>query len=217
MSVPAKLPVPPPAAPSTVSITLHRGDTLWALSRSHATTVATLQALNDLGHSTLIYAGRTLLLPATPTAQAHHPAVFAPGRAAASAADNHIQAPMHTAPNSAAAVAVAFAEQQLGVPYLWGGTTASGYDCSGLIQAAWHAAGVELPRTTYDQVNAGTRISRDQLQPGDLVFSYGLGHVQLYIGHSAVIEAPHTGATVQYSPLPPASQVDAYIRVHATG
>jgi len=206
---------------TVLRITLHRGDTLWALSRSHGTTVATLQALNGLGHSTLIYAGRTLLVPATtasPRTPAHRPAVSTPpGHPSASAVDNHVQAPANAAPTGAAAVAVAFAERQLGVPYLWGGTTASGYDCSGLIQAAWRAAGIDLPRTTYDQINAGTRINRDQLRPGDLVFSNGLGHVQLYIGHGTVIEAPHTGATVQYSPLPAPGQVDAYVRVNPAG
>jgi cell wall-associated NlpC family hydrolase len=110
-------------------------------------------------------------------------------------------------------VAVAFAERQLGVPYLWGGTGNGGYDCSGLVQAAWHAAGIDLPRTTYDQADTGSRVTRDQLQPGDLVFSNNDGHVQMYIGGGRVIEAPHTGATVQFSPLPQPDQVDAYVRL----
>jgi cell wall-associated NlpC family hydrolase len=94
-----------------------------------------------------------------------------------------------------------------------GGTGDGGYDCSGLVQAAWRIAGVGLPRTTYEQAHAGTRITRADLEPGDLVFSNGDGHVQLYAGHGTVIQAPHTGAYVDYSPLPPPGQLDAYVRV----
>jgi hypothetical protein len=103
--------------------------------------------------------------------------------------------------------------RQLGTPYRWGGTGDGGYDCSGLIQAAWHAAGVDLPRTTTAQAQAGTRVTRDQLRSGDLVFTEGYGHVQLYAGAGRVIEAAHTGTLVRYAPLPGPELVDAYVRV----
>ncbi|WP_030903659.1 C40 family peptidase [Streptomyces sp. NRRL F-5126] len=94
--------------------------------------------------------------------------------------------------------ALAFARAQLGKPYVWGATGPSSYDCSGLTQAAWRAAGVDLPRTTYDQVNAGTRVSTDDLQPGDLVFFYSdISHVGMYIGGGMMIHAPHPGADVR--------------------
>ncbi|MFD6100224.1 C40 family peptidase [Nocardiopsis flavescens] len=83
-----------------------------------------------------------------------------------------------------------FARAQIGKPYVWGGTGPDGYDCSGLVQAAWAQAGVSLPRTTYDQVNAGTRISRDQVQPGDLLFFYSESapsHVGIYSGNGMMI------------------------------
>ncbi|WP_055602712.1 C40 family peptidase, partial [Streptomyces aureus] len=70
-----------------------------------------------------------------------------------------------TAPDGRAAAAVSFARAQLGKPYVWGATGPSAYDCSGLTQAAWRAAGVSLPRTTYTQINAGRRVSRSQLAP----------------------------------------------------
>ncbi|WP_269853667.1 C40 family peptidase [Streptomyces sp. RPT161] len=109
--------------------------------------------------------------------------------------------PVH-APNSRAAQAVAFAHAQLGKPYVWGATGPNSYDCSGLTQAAWSAAGVSLPRTTYSQINAGARISQDQLQPGDLVFFYSsISHVGLYIGDGQMIHAPHPGAPVRVSPV----------------
>lgn len=184
---------------TTISIKIQYGDTLWALAGRHGTTVEALQRLNGLGASTLIYAGRQLLVPS------EHEVGPAPGSAPASSP---------TTPTlQGAAAAVAYAKAQIGKPYLWGGTGPYAFDCSGLVLRAWQAGGVNLPRTTYEQANAGRRISRDQLVPGDLVLSNGFGHVQLYIGGGEVIEAPHTGATVWSGPLPPAYLVDAYVRV----
>ncbi|MEU2941859.1 NlpC/P60 family protein [Nocardiopsis alba] len=83
-----------------------------------------------------------------------------------------------------------FARAQIGKPYVWGGTGPDGYDCSGLTQAAWAQAGVSLPRTTYDQVNVGTPVSRDQVQPGDLLFFYSASapsHVGIYSGNGKMI------------------------------
>ncbi|GAA0941500.1 MULTISPECIES: C40 family peptidase [Streptomyces violaceusniger group] len=97
-----------------------------------------------------------------------------------------------------AARAVSYAYAALGKPYVWGATGPHGYDCSGLTQAAWRAAGVALPRTTYTQIYAGQRVTRDQLAPGDLVFFYsGISHVGLYIGGGRMIHAPHPGAPVR--------------------
>nr|WP_245979491.1 NlpC/P60 family protein [Streptomyces diacarni] len=98
--------------------------------------------------------------------------------------------------------AVAFAHRALGKPYVWGGTGPSGYDCSGLTQAAWKAAGVALPRTTYSQIHAGTRVSRSRLAPGDLVFFYdNVSHVGLYIGGGRMIHAPRPGTSVRVAPI----------------
>ncbi|WP_431784611.1 NlpC/P60 family protein [Streptomyces chumphonensis] len=102
------------------------------------------------------------------------------------------------APGGRAAQALAFARNAIGTPYGWGATGPGAYDCSGLTQAAWRAAGVSLPRTTYTQVDAGRRVSRAELAPGDLVFFYqGLSHVGLYIGGGQMIHAPRTGSTVR--------------------
>ncbi|MFD8171664.1 NlpC/P60 family protein [Streptomyces sp. NPDC059709] len=94
--------------------------------------------------------------------------------------------------------AIAFARAQIGKPYVWGATGPDSYDCSGLTQAAWKAAGVTLPRVTYDQVNAGTTVPVSQAQPGDLVFFYDdISHVGLYIGDGMMIHAPKPGAYVR--------------------
>jgi cell wall-associated NlpC family hydrolase len=104
--------------------------------------------------------------------------------------------------SSKAAKAIAFAEAQLGKPYVWGATGPNSYDCSGLTQAAWSAAGVSIPRTAAAQYSYGTKVSASSLQPGDLVFFYsGISHVGLYIGNGKMIHAPHTGTVVKIAPI----------------
>ncbi|MFF9685144.1 NlpC/P60 family protein [Streptomyces sp. NPDC014623] len=93
---------------------------------------------------------------------------------------------------------LAFARAQIGKPYVWGATGPSSYDCSGLTQAAWREAGVDLPRTTWDQVEAGTRVATADLRPGDLVFFYDdISHVGIYKGDGMMIHAPKPGADVR--------------------
>jgi hypothetical protein len=97
--------------------------------------------------------------------------------------------------------AVRFAYRQRGKPYRWGGTGPRGYDCSGLVQRAWRAAGVSIPRVTYRQYRMRPHISRRRLRPGDLVFFHGLGHVGIYVGHGRFIHSPHTGTRVRVERL----------------
>ncbi|MFJ1769403.1 NlpC/P60 family protein [[Kitasatospora] papulosa] len=100
--------------------------------------------------------------------------------------------------SSKAEKVLAFARAQIGKPYVWGATGPSSYDCSGLTQAAWKAAGVGLPRTTWDQVKVGTRVSTANLRPGDLVFFYDdISHVGIYKGGGMMIHAPKPGANVR--------------------
>ncbi|MFJ2215730.1 C40 family peptidase [Streptomyces sp. NPDC101062] len=97
-----------------------------------------------------------------------------------------------------AAKVLTFADAQIGKPYVWGASGPSSYDSSGLTQAAWRAAGVELPRTTGEQVNAGTRVATDDLLPGDLVFFYDdASHAGIYIGDGMMVHAPKPGANVR--------------------
>ncbi len=105
-------------------------------------------------------------------------------------------------PDSRAAAAVAYAYRKLGSPYVWGATGPNAFDCSGLVQAAYRAAGVSLPRTTYAQIDAGRRVSRSELRPGDLVFFYsGISHVGIYVGNGQMIHAPNTSAPVRVDPV----------------
>jgi peptidoglycan DL-endopeptidase CwlO len=93
------------------------------------------------------------------------------------------------------------AMSQLGQPYVWGGSAPGGFDCSGLVMWAYAQVGVSLPHSSYGQYGYGVPVSRDQLQPGDLVFFDGLGHVGIYIGGGQFVHAPHTGDVVKISSL----------------
>jgi cell wall-associated NlpC family hydrolase len=96
---------------------------------------------------------------------------------------------------------VGIAMRYLGVPYRWGGASPSGFDCSGLVVYVFSQIGISLPHSTYSLWNVGTPVSRDQLQPGDLVFFSGLGHMGIYIGNNQFIHAPHTGDFVKISSI----------------
>lgn len=102
--------------------------------------------------------------------------------------------------NSRAGIAVRAALSRLGRPYVWGATGPDQFDCSGLVQWSYAQAGIQLDRTTYQQINDGIPVPRSQVRPGDLVFPHA-GHVQMAIGHNLVVEAPYSGASVRVSPL----------------
>jgi cell wall-associated NlpC family hydrolase len=112
--------------------------------------------------------------------------------------------PAVNSPNQAVSTAIAFAEQQLGKPYLWGGTGPDAFDCSGLVMMAYRAAGIDIPRVSQDQWKFGPRVPASQVQAGDLVFFAGAdgtvtspGHVGLVIGNGQMIEAFATGTPIR--------------------
>ena len=103
--------------------------------------------------------------------------------------------------------ALQFALSQIGVPYVYGGEGPGGYDCSGLAQAAYRAAGISLPRTAEEQYDAGPRLTAGTpLQPGDLVFfgasTSDVEHVGIVVREGEMVDAPHTGAYVRTEPFP---------------
>jgi len=104
-------------------------------------------------------------------------------------------------PPSSHSSVVSIALQYLGVPYVWGGASPSGFDCSGLTMYAYAKVGVYLPHNAAMQYGMGTPVSRSQLAPGDLVFFNGLSHVGMYIGGGRFVHAPHTGDVVKISSL----------------
>lgn len=122
-------------------------------------------------------------------------------------------------PASAVALrAVQYCRGAIGTPYVWGGTTPNGYDCSGLVYAAYQNAGMPIPRTSEEQWAGGfVDVPWGAWAPGDLIFSQwpgdgaSPGHVVIYAGGGSTIAAPHTGTTVQYEP------VSTFARPHYVG
>jgi cell wall-associated NlpC family hydrolase len=112
------------------------------------------------------------------------------------------------APPGAAAVAIEFALRQVGKPYQWGAAGPDAYDCSGLVFAAYAAAGIHIARTTFGWRQDGPTVPLTQIAPGDLLFSAGSdgttsnpGHVAMYLGGGQIIQAPQAGEDVQIDPL----------------
>ncbi|WP_055493242.1 C40 family peptidase [Streptomyces sp. TP-A0356] len=159
------------------TVTEKLGEARGLLSRLTREQRAQLTADGSAGRSARS-AGRDLLGPVSPSAAAAE------------------------APGARAAAAVAYAYGKLGSPYVWGATGPDAFDCSGLVQAAYHSAGISLPRTTYAQIGAGRRVPRSELLPGDLVFFYsGVSHVGIYVGHGQMIHAPNPSAPVRLAPI----------------
>jgi peptidoglycan DL-endopeptidase CwlO len=123
------------------------------------------------------------------------------------------------APGRVAAAAIAYAEKQIGKPYLWGGTGPAAFDCSGLVMMAYRAAGLTIPRTSQQQWAWGPRVQPGHEQPGDLVFFAGAdgtaaapGHVGMVIGRGEMIDALETGVPVAIQPFSAAGAVAGFTR-----
>lgn len=164
----------------------HLGRGVDIVARTRAELQADTEAMAALGRRTAPAAS------GAPADAGRLSSVPVPGGVAVTLPDGSVA----YAPNERAATAVRSALSQRGVPYVWGGTTPDGFDCSGFTQWAYRQAGVELPRLAQDQDTAGYPVSQADLQPGDLaVWS---GHVAMYIGNGQLIEA---GDPVGVSPL----------------
>jgi cell wall-associated NlpC family hydrolase len=179
--------------------TVVSGDTVAKIASAHGEAWRDLYERNAgiIGSNpNLIFPGQVLTLtgtaqstPVATTATAH--TITAPTTASRAA----------TGGSSAGAVAEKVALEQLGRPYVYGGESPSGFDCSGLVQYAYQAAGVSLPRTSGEQMSAGTEVSEADLQAGDLVFFYGGTHVGIYVGNGEVVHAPVPGDVVKITEI----------------
>jgi cell wall-associated NlpC family hydrolase len=104
--------------------------------------------------------------------------------------------------NSVGIQALRWALAERGHAYEWGGSGPSVFDCSGLVMWSYEHVGISLAHLTFDQWNEGVHVSRSDLQPGDLIFLYGLDHVGIWVGNGLMVDAPHTGTVVQIQPVP---------------
>lgn len=119
---------------------------------------------------------------------------------------------------------VATAEQYLGTPYVWGGESPSGFDCSGLMQYVYAERGISIPRTSQEQFHGGVSVPQSALQPGDLVFyrtktgtDTAPGHVGMYVGNGRFLEAPYTGQVVRITPMSSRNDYVGARRYYASG
>jgi cell wall-associated NlpC family hydrolase len=198
--------------------TVVSGDTVAKIAIAHGEAWQDLYQRNAgvIGSNPdLIFPGQVLALAGTAQSTPATTAASSAPKAAPSATTAHTitahttavqvasQAAAAPAPaaSSAGAVAEKVALEQLGRPYAYGGESPSGFDCSGLVQYAYQAAGVTLPRTTGEQMSAGTEVSEADLQVGDLVFFYGGTHVGIYVGSGEVVHAPVPGDVVKITEI----------------
>jgi cell wall-associated NlpC family hydrolase len=122
----------------------------------------------------------------------------------------YIQPPPSSSTGGAAA---SIALGELGVPYVWGGESTSGFDCSGLVAWAYGQAGISLPHLASAQYGMGTPVPMDALEPGDLISFHGSGHIGIYIGGGQYVHAPETGDVVKVSSLADRSDIDGAVRI----
>ena len=199
LTLPAGITPPSPDTAARPSATIYRvvaGDTLWAIAERFGTTVAALTAANQLTDPNLIYLGEVLTLPGATTPSSG--TTVTPS--STPRPDSH---PAARPATTAAETAVRAALAQVGKPYQWGGAGPESFDCSGLVMYAWGQAGVSLPHYSVAQYEDTVRISRSQLEPGDLVFYDNgdggpqPGHVTMYIGDGQIVTADEPGTVVR--------------------
>jgi len=130
------------------------------------------------------------------------PAQQAPPTQQGTSTSGNDQTTISVPTSGSGAKAVQIALKYMGVPYVWGGASPRGFDCSGLVMYVYGQLGVSLPHFAASQYDYGTHVSRDQLQPGDLVFYGGpIHHVGIYVGNGDMIDAPYSGVSVRIDPL----------------
>lgn len=202
-------------ATSSTTYKVAKGDTLWSIAKKYGVSVSALQKANNLS-SSLIYIGQSLKLASSLTSYTTNgvtkstttssttKSTTTKTKSSTSTSKTAVsQAPTSIKRSSTAASSAnitAYALTFLGVPYVWGGTTPSGFDCSGYVQYVYSHFGINVGRTTYTQQYAGTKISVASAQAGDLYFwgSYGSAyHVAIALGGGQYVMAPAPGQVVK--------------------
>jgi peptidoglycan DL-endopeptidase LytE len=165
-------------SPSSSSSTyiVKSGDTLWSISQRYGIPLSSLEAWNNLRASSVLHVGQKIII-----------------KGGSFTLGSRRSSPVSGVVGFKGYEVAQYAEQFIGVPYVWGGTTPSGFDCSGLVQYVYAHFGTTLPRTSYEQFNIGTSVPTSDLMPGDIVFfdTFGSGasHDGIFIGNGQFISA----------------------------
>lgn len=190
---------------TTTTYTVKPGDTIWSIARAYNTTVNEIKALNNLTTDNLSLEQKLIVAS---TASAVSPATSNSSNSASKTTASksvNTQVASRSSNSTLAGSVLSKAAQYLHTPYVWGGTSPRGFDCSGFVQYVFRQYGYSLPRTAADQAAVGKKVSRSDLKPGDLVyFSSGgeVNHIGIYVGSGKFIHSssPRSGGVI-YSSL----------------
>lgn len=189
----------PVSAPSTARVAFEHEALRPVATKAttHASPAAASRQVSDISRSLARQAYQSTLRAA---AQAEAKAAAQTARPKAAPATRTVSTTAVRSAGARGTSVIALASRYLGIPYVYGGSSPRGFDCSGLTQYVYGLLGVSLPRTAGAQYAATTRVSRSAAQPGDLVFFFTGGsvtHVGIYLGGNMMIAAPHTGDVVK--------------------
>jgi peptidoglycan DL-endopeptidase LytE len=204
-SAPAPVPAPTPAAPTTpvqsaptqntVNYTVKSGDTLSHIAVNYGTTVGQIKTVNNL-NSDIIYVGQTLKVPTSQSSGN----VTQPTNTGSSGSTPVSATPVNNAPTDQVTKLINNAKSLIGTPYLWGGTTPAGFDCSGYIYYVFNQSGIQIPRTSAEGYYSRSYYVSTP-QPGDLIFfentyKQGISHMGIYLGNNQFIHADSSGVRI---------------------
>lgn len=196
-------------APSGETYTVQPGDSVSQIADAFGISLSSIIGANDLSDPSTVQPGQKLVIPgvsgdsgsSAPAAQSSQSAPAQQSAPQPAPAPAPQPAPVHHSSGGSGWSIVSVASKYLGVPYVWGGTSPSGFDCSGFVWYVYQRAGMPIPRDMWGQLQSGTRVSRSDLEPGDIVFfagtyEAGLSHDGIYIGGGRFINAVDYGIGV---------------------
>ncbi|WP_235912383.1 LysM peptidoglycan-binding domain-containing C40 family peptidase [Ruania zhangjianzhongii] len=182
-------------AESGTTVTVSAGDTVGEIAAANGSSVSSIIDANGLGANALIFVGDELTIPGGSGSSTESSSVDGAGSSGGEVEEEASSSSGSSASNDILDVA----RQYIGTPYVWGGSSPSGFDCSGFTQYVFAQVGIDLPRTTDAQRNAGQVVSAAEAQPGDLVWAPG--HVGIYTGDGQHIAARNPGTPLEEGPI----------------